>query len=71
MVRPLTDLPGSVGGATSHNAFAPFGNSAIVSYHSVNSPMHPYHSVNSAIVVYPVAAIFSLKIQCVGCKSQD
>ena len=56
MARPWTDLPGSVGGAIPPNVFAPFGSSAIISYHSVNFALQPYLSVNSAIVVYPVAA---------------
>ena len=58
MARPWTDLPGSVGGATPPNAFAPFGKSAIISYHSVNFAIQPYLSVNSAIDVYLVA-VFS------------
>ena len=56
MARPWTDLQGSVGGATPPYAFAPFGNSAINSYHSVNFAIHLYLSVNSEMVVYPVAA---------------
>ena len=46
--------------------FAPFGNSAILSFYSVNSATHPYHLVNSAIFVYPVTAF---SVQCVRCKS--
>ena len=46
MVGPYKDFPGSVGGATSPTVSAPFSNSGIISY----------HSVNSAIVVYPAAA---------------
>ena len=57
MARPWTDLPESVGGATPPNVFAPFGNSAIISYHSVYFAIQPYLSVSSAIVVYPVAAL--------------
>ena len=56
MTRPWTDLPVSEWGSTPANGFAPFGNSAIISYHSVGSAVRPYHSVNSAIVVYAVAA---------------
>ena len=60
MARPWMDLMGSVGGATPPNVFAPFGTSAIMSYHSVKFAIQPYVSVNSAIVVYPVAAFFRL-----------
>ena len=49
------DLPGSAGGVTPPNVFAPFGNFAIISYHSVNSAIRPYLFVNSAIFVCPVA----------------
>ena len=42
MARPWMDLTGSVGGATPPNVFAPFGNSAIISYHSVNFAIQPY-----------------------------
>ena len=55
MARLWKDLPGSTGDATPPNFFLPFGNSAPLSYYSLNSPVYPYLSLNSAIIVYPMA----------------
>ena len=52
----MDGFTGECWGATPPDIFAPFGNSAIISYHSVNFAIQPYLSVNSAIVVYPLAA---------------
>ena len=46
MARSWTDLPVTVGGATPPIVSAPFGNSAIISYHSVSFAMQPYLSVS-------------------------
>ena len=54
----MDGFTGECRGATSPNIFAPFGNSAIISYQSVNFAIQPYFSVNSAIAVYLVA-VFS------------
>ena len=70
MARPWTDLLGSVRGATPRNVFAPFGNSAIISYHSVNFVIQPYLSVSFAIVVYQVAAFQTSVFVCYQIGSQ-
>ena len=54
------------------NGFAPFVkyvivfchlvNTVMFSYHPVNPVMFSYYPVNSAITLYPVAALFGLKL---------
>ena len=41
-------------GGTPSNVFALFGNSAIISYHSVNSVIHPHLAFQTSEFVYVV-----------------
>ena len=53
--KTIEGFTGERRGCDATQFFPPFGNSALLSYHSLNSPVHPYLSLNSAIIVYPMA----------------